>query len=92
MKRKTRVKETAAKTRKPRRGQPGIIRDIEASWRWEEETDSNSPQFGRPIKRPQKRVTMLLDADILAFFRARGAGYQREINRTLRRIMEQRIR
>lgn len=36
----------------------------------------------------KKRVTVNLDADVLAWFREMGRGYQWEINRTLRRVME----
>lgn len=41
----------------------------------------------RPIKTP---VTIRLDADVLAWFRerARGRGYQSEINRALRQHIE----
>jgi len=41
---------------------------------------------------PKKRVTINLDADILAWFREMGRGYQWEINRTLRRVMEKQLR
>lgn len=37
----------------------------------------------------KKRVTVNLDADVLAWFRGMGRGYQWEINRTLRRAMEE---
>jgi uncharacterized protein (DUF4415 family) len=37
----------------------------------------------------KKRVTLNLDADVLAWFRGMGRGYQWEINRTLRRVMEE---
>lgn len=36
---------------------------------------------------PKKRVTMYMDADVLAWFKSGGPGYQREINRMLRRVM-----
>jgi uncharacterized protein (DUF4415 family) len=39
-------------------------------------------------KIPKKRVTINLDADILAWFREMGRGYQWEINRALRKVME----
>jgi uncharacterized protein (DUF4415 family) len=39
----------------------------------------------RPLK---KRVTMYLDADVLAWLKSRGPRYQREINWMLRRVME----
>jgi uncharacterized protein (DUF4415 family) len=37
----------------------------------------------------KKRVTVNLDADVVAWFRGMGRGYQWEINRTLRRVMEE---
>ena len=45
------------------------------------------PEVGtlyRPIKKP---VTLRLDADVLAWFRTLGPGYQTRINTALRRIM-----
>jgi len=38
-------------------------------------------------KLPKKRVTLNLDADVLAWFRELGRGYQWEINRALRKVM-----
>ncbi len=38
----------------------------------------------RPIKRP---VTLRLDADVLAWFKKQGRGYQTRINRALRGVM-----
>ena len=38
----------------------------------------------RPIKKP---VTLRLDADVLAWFRKSGPGYQTRINRALRKVM-----
>jgi uncharacterized protein (DUF4415 family) len=38
----------------------------------------------RPIK---KVVTLRLDADVLAWFKKPGPGYQTRINRVLRRVM-----
>ncbi len=38
---------------------------------------------------PKKRVTVNLDADVLAWFRGMGRGYQWEINRRLRQVMEE---
>ena len=37
---------------------------------------------------PKKRVTLNLDADVLAWFRGLGRGYQWEINKRLRKVME----
>jgi uncharacterized protein (DUF4415 family) len=38
----------------------------------------------RPIKRP---VTLRLDADVIAWFKVQGRGYQTRINRALRAVM-----
>jgi uncharacterized protein (DUF4415 family) len=38
----------------------------------------------RPIKKP---VTLRLDADVIAWFKAQGRGYQTRINRALRGVM-----
>jgi uncharacterized protein (DUF4415 family) len=42
-------------------------------------------RFYRPVKQP---VTLRLDADVLAWLRSHGPGYQTRINRLLRSIME----
>jgi uncharacterized protein (DUF4415 family) len=39
----------------------------------------------RPIKKP---VTMRLDADVIAWFKKSGRGYQTRINRELRKMMK----
>ena len=42
-----------------------------------------------PQKAPTKVLTTIrLDADVIAFFRAQGSGYQSRINETLRRAKE----
>ena len=38
----------------------------------------------KPLKKP---VTLRLDADVLAWFKKKGSGYQTRINRTLRKVM-----
>ena len=38
----------------------------------------------KPLKKP---VTLRLDADVLAWFKKKGRGYQTRINRALRRFM-----
>jgi uncharacterized protein (DUF4415 family) len=38
----------------------------------------------KPVKKP---VTLRLDADLLAWFRRGGRGYQTRINRALRKVM-----
>ncbi len=43
-----------------------------------------------PQKAPTKVLTTIrLDADVIAFFRAQGRGYQTRINEELRRVKEQ---
>ena len=42
-----------------------------------------------PQRTPTKvSTTIRLDADVLAFFRARGRGYQTHINEALRRVIK----
>ena len=51
-------------------------------------TDANRAVIGkfyRPIKKP---VTIRLDADVLGWLKAKGAGYQTRINTILRQAME----
>jgi uncharacterized protein (DUF4415 family) len=40
----------------------------------------------KPIKKP---VTLRLDADVVAWFKVQGKGYQTRINSTLRRVMRE---
>jgi len=42
--------------------------------------------YYRPIK---KAVTLRLDADVLAWFKRQGRGYQTRINRALRKLMSE---
>ena len=37
----------------------------------------------------KKRVTLFLDADVLAWFREQGRGYQTEINRALWEVVKE---
>lgn len=46
-------------------------------------------KFYRPIK---KSLTVRLDADVLAWLKARGRGYQTRINQLLRAAMEDQSR
>lgn len=41
-------------------------------------------KFYRPLK---KQITLRLDADVIAWFRATGSGYQTAINKVLREYM-----
>jgi uncharacterized protein (DUF4415 family) len=44
---------------------------------------------GRPkLAAPKKAVSLRLDQDVLAYFRATGAGWQRRVNAVLRKAME----
>jgi uncharacterized protein (DUF4415 family) len=47
------------------------------------------PEYFRPVK---KAVQIRLDADVLAWFRAYGKGYQSRINTALRNVMQQNMR
>jgi len=44
-------------------------------------------ELKRWLRLPKKRVTLNMDADVLAWFRGLGRGYQWEINRALRKVM-----
>jgi uncharacterized protein (DUF4415 family) len=44
-------------------------------------------KFYRPVKQP---VTIRVDADVLAWLKSRGRGYQTRINKLLREAMENR--
>ncbi len=44
-------------------------------------------RFYRPLKQP---VTLRLDADVVAWFKKQGHGYQTRINRALRKLMMER--
>ena len=46
-------------------------------------------KFYRPIKRP---VTIRVDADVLAWLKRQGSGYQTRINKLLREAMEKKRR
>jgi uncharacterized protein (DUF4415 family) len=45
------------------------------------------PEWRRYYKIRKTSVTVRLDADVLAWFKEQGPGYQTRINRTLRRAM-----
>lgn len=44
-------------------------------------SDARRGRFYRPVK---KQITLRLDADVLAWFRAQGSRYQTRINEALR--------
>jgi uncharacterized protein (DUF4415 family) len=41
---------------------------------------------------PKEQVTLRIDADVLQWFRAKGAGYQTQINALLRAYMNEHLR
>ncbi len=54
------------------------------------------PPVLKPGRGPQKAptkvsTTIRLDADILAWFKAQGGGYQTRINNALRHVMEEHL-
>lgn len=53
---------------------------------WTEEMWKNAVRnpFYRPVK---KQLTVRVDADVLAWLKQKGAGYQTRINETLRKAM-----
>jgi len=88
MKKKKRVKRS------------GSVASLKASSGWgDERSTGRQPAWRGWRKRaaelrrwrqvPKKRVTVNLDADVLAWFREMGRGYQWEINRALRKVMEE---
>ncbi len=92
MKRKKRVRRVGRVARlSASEGVPGGVersggrRDWQA-WR------NEVAELKRWLRVPKKRVTVNLDADVLAWLRGQGRGYQREINRLLRRVMEEEMR
>lgn len=45
-------------------------------------------RWGTAGRAPKEQITLRLDADVLGWFRARGKGYQTQINLLLRAYME----
>src|SRR5208282_636952 len=84
MKRKKRVK---------RRGRVAILRasggvEQQSAMSRREQWRERQLELERWLELPKKRVTLNLDADVLAWFRGMGRGYQWVINKALRRVME----
>lgn len=51
-----------------------------------EEARAEAAKLGRPKSaNPKEHVNLRLDADVVAYYRASGAGWQTRINETLRR-------
>jgi uncharacterized protein (DUF4415 family) len=85
MKRKTRVtKAGAAKAgRTTRRKTITLMASVEEP----KNAHVMIEQFQRMYKARKKAVTLRLDADVLAWFKRDGHGYQTRINRALRGVM-----
>ena len=62
---------------------PEILGEEVAAHLLKRKPGQRGPQKG-PTKQP---VTLRLDRDVLAYFRAKGRGWQKRINEALRRIM-----
>ena len=65
-----------------------IERDIASDPDWQHDLDpdwENAVLVVPPSKTP---ISIRLDADVLAFFKAGGAGYQKRINAVLRSYMD----
>ena len=85
MKRKTRVtKAGAAKARRTSRRETVTLL---ASAEDPKNAHAMVEQFQRMYKARKKVVTLRLDADVLAWFKKEGRGYQTRINRALRGLM-----
>lgn len=75
-------------------GHDGEVAELDAAWFAEAKPTSDVPilaQFarkGRPALPPDQRkakLSMVVDADVLAHFRATGKGWQTRLNAVLRR-------
>jgi len=87
MKRKKRVKRRGRVTSLRASGSVEQGRSTNDGDRWREWRERQL-ELTRWLRLPKKRVTLNLDADVLAWFRGMGRGYQWEINKALRRVME----
>ena len=72
-------RKTAKKRRK--------IARLQAAAREENLPPDMVPRWRRYYKPRKKRITLWLDADVLAWFKEPGRGYQTRINRSLREVM-----
>jgi uncharacterized protein (DUF4415 family) len=81
------------KKRVKRRGRVAILRasggvEHESPMSRRQQWRERQLELRRWLELPKKRVTLNLDSDVLAWFRGMGRGYQWEINKRLRRVME----
>jgi uncharacterized protein (DUF4415 family) len=77
--RKTRQRKAPAK-----RAAKGRTASLKASANTGRGWPAGMETMYRPIKKP---VTLRLDADVIAWFKTQGRGYQTRINRALREVM-----
>jgi uncharacterized protein (DUF4415 family) len=81
MKRKARV------TGKRKAGKKSI--NLKASAADRRNWRGSSAEFGEMYRPIKKQVTLRLDADVLAWFKKQGRGYQTRINRALRKVVDE---
>jgi uncharacterized protein (DUF4415 family) len=78
------------KTQKPQKAKKTIsLQAVAEEWKPRPKrryiTLPETMEWYRPIKKP---VTLRLDADVIAWFKKSGRGYQTRINRALRKLMQ----
>ena len=88
MKRKKRVKRRGRVASLRASGSVEQGRSANDGDRWREWRERQL-ELKRWLRLPKKRVTLNLDADVLAWFWEMGRGYQWEINKALRKVMEE---
>lgn len=92
MKRKKRVRHRGKIASLRASGSVERKRSTDGAEPWLRAWQERQAELKRWLEVPKKRVTVNLDADVLAWFREMGRGYQWEINRALRRVMEGQLR
>ncbi|HEY1799953.1 MAG TPA: BrnA antitoxin family protein [Terriglobales bacterium] len=80
------MKRKAKVTGKRKAGKKSI--NLKASAGERRRWHSSAAEFGEMYKPIKKPVTLRLDADVLAWFKKQGRGYQTRINRALRKVVE----
>ena len=79
----------ATTLRKPKGFRAKVVDPANPPWS-EEMLGPPVPRRGRGPQRAPTKVstTIRLDADVIAYFRARGRGYQTQINNELRKVVK----
>jgi uncharacterized protein (DUF4415 family) len=90
-------KRTTSKRSKTDWKRVDAIRDEDIDF--SDHPEATAEDFARGIVRigfkpvpPKTQITLRLDADVLEWFRERGAGYQTQINALLRAYMNEHLR